>query len=387
MKPMKTNPDDVALVLGGGGARSAYQVGVLRAVARRHPDCHIPILTGVSAGGINAAYLANTQGCFEERVEELNGLWRNLEFEGVFSTEGASLLTHVFRVGARLLFGRGKAPKRPEHRGMLDIRPLRQTLLKGLGSSDGKLAGIESNLASGALKAVALTATRYATGQTTTFFAGSDIHEWERPNRTSEKTKLSVDHILASASLPFIFPSIEIDGMHYGDGGMRLTAPLAPALHLGAERILTISTRFQRSREEASTPQFQGPPTAAQVAGVLFNAIFLDQFDQDVLRLERINRLIANNPQPADTGLREVKALIIRPSCDLGKLANDYEPRLPPVFRYLTRRLGTRQSKSQDFLSTVMFHKGYLAELIAVGEADGEARADEIAAFLAPSRG
>ena len=381
---MQRDPDDIALVLGGGGARSAYQVGVLRSIARRHPHCTLPILTGVSAGGINIAHLANTCGSFEERVDELTELWRALEFEGVFATEGASLVSHLLQVGWRLAFGRGRPPRR---RGMLDTTPLRKTLLQGLKTADGSLGGIRRNLESGALKAVALSTTRYATGQTTTFFSGAQIAEWERPNRTSENTELTVDHVMASAALPLVFPSVNIDGVHYGDGGVRLTAPLAPALHLGAERVLAISTRHSRSRAEAEQLAFEGPPSPAQVAGVLFNAIFLDLLDQDALQLERINRLVAALPPGDRHGLREVGLLVIRPSRDLGKLANDYEPRLPPVFRYLTRRLGTRRSKSQDFLSTVMFHKDYVRRLIEVGEEDGDARADEIAAFLGSCAG
>ncbi|MFT5051858.1 MAG: NTE family protein [Chlamydiales bacterium] len=372
-------PDDIALVLGGGGARSAYQVGVLRSLARHHPECALPILTGVSAGAINAAHLANATGTLTERVDDLTGLWRSLEFEGVFETKGSPLLWQVIQAGWRLTLGRGRAPRRL---GMLDTRPLRETLMRGLGTVDGELPGISKNLAAGVLKAVALTATRYATGQTTTFFAGADIHEWERPQRTSQRCNLTVEHIMASAALPLVFPAVGIDGVYYGDGGVRLTAPLAPALHLGAQRVLAISTRYGRSAEDAGELMFEGPPSPAQVIGVLFNAIFLDLMDQDALQLERINRLLHSMPPAEREGLREVKLLVLRPSSDLAKLANEMEPRLPPMFRYLTRRLGTRQSKSQDFLSTVMFHNDYVHRLIEVGEADGDARADEIAAFL-----
>jgi len=374
-------PDDIALVLGGGGARAAYQVGVLRSLARSHPECALPILTGVSAGAINTAHLANSSGTLLERVEDLERLWRALDFEGVFETKGSPLVWQMIQAGWRLTFGRGRAPRRL---GMLDTRPLRRTLMRGLASADGELPGISKNLAAGVLKAVALTTTQYATGQTTTFFSGADIREWERPQRTSQRCNLSVDHIMASAALPLVFPAVGIDGVYHGDGGVRLTAPLAPALHLGADRVLAISTRFGRTSEDARERMFQGPPSPAQVIGVLFNAIFLDLLDQDALQLERINRLVDSIPPAEREGLREVKLLVLRPSTDLAKLANEMEPRLPPMFRYLTRRLGTRQSKSQDFLSTVMFHKDYVRRLIEVGEADGEARSDEIAAFLSP---
>ena len=380
---MEVTEDDVALVMGGGGARSAYQVGVLRAVAARCPEVAFPILTGVSAGAINTAHLANTPGTMTERVDDLARLWSELEFEKVFETHGAPLAWHLVKAGWRLTFGRGR--KSPKRRGMVDTRPLRETLRTGLRTTDGKLAGVRANLDSGRLKAVALTTTQYSTGQTVTFVDGREIREWERPQRHAVRAELTVDHIMASAALPLFFPSIEVDGVFYGDGGVRLVAPLAPALHLGAQRVFAISTRYQRGAEEAHVPKFDGAPTPAQVVGTLFNAIFLDLLDQDALNLERINTLVRRLPSAERGSLRDVGLFVMRPSRDLGKLANDFEPRLPPAFRYLTRRLGTRQSKSQDFLSTVMFHKDYVRILMEVGEQDGDARAEEIAAFLSGS--
>jgi NTE family protein len=267
---------------------------------------------------------------------------------------------------------------------MVDTEPLRRTMTAALGAGDGQLAGVRENLDRGRLKAVALTTTCYSTGQTVTFYSGRDIVGWERPQRRSVETALRVEHVMASAALPLFFPSIAIDGVHYGDGGIRLVAPLAPALHLGAEKILAISTRYGRTGDEADTPSFEGPPSPAQVMGVLFNAIFLDQLDQDALHMERINQLLETAPLEQREGLRPIELLVVRPSVDLGRLANEFEPQLPGMFRYLTRRLGTKQAKNQDFLSTVMFQHDYVRQLLELGERDGEARADEIADFVRP---
>jgi NTE family protein len=194
---------------------------------------------------------------------------------------------------------------------------------------------------------------------------------------------LTVEHVMASAALPLFFPAVQLTDGWYGDGGIRLTAPLSPVLHLGARRILAISTRYGKSVEEADRPLVQGYPPPAQIIGVLMNAIFLDLMDQDALRLERLNSLLARLKQEDREGLRPVRLLVLRPSVDLGRLAGRYEPRLPRVFRFLTRGLGTRATESPDFLSLILFQPDYLQALIETGESDAEARADEIDAFLA----
>jgi NTE family protein len=190
---------------------------------------------------------------------------------------------------------------------------------------------------------------------------------------------------MASASLPFFFPAVNVDGAWYGDGGIRLTAPLSPAVHLGARHIIAVSTRYGRSREEADRPAVTGYPPPAQVAGVLYNAIFLDQLDADALQLEMINGLLAKLPKAERNGMRHIDLLLLRPSIDLGRLANEYEPELPHAFRFLTRGLGTRETRSNDMLSLVMFQGDYVRRLIALGEADAAARLPEIRRFLSTS--
>lgn len=374
-----------ALVLGGGGARGAYQAGILRAIARRLPGVRFPILVGISAGAVNTIHLAAHRGSLGEAADDLVRLWLRLTPEQVFEVSAFPLLRNLARWARRLLSG-SRRPGREPMRGMADTAPLRRFLEQTLEvAPDGTLPAIGENLARGSLRAVALSATSYTTGRGVTWVEGANIEPWERPQRRSEAARLTVDHVMASTALPVLFPAIRVGNEWYGDGGMRLVAPLAPAIHLGASRILTISTRYARTRAEAATPQTVGYPPPAQVLGVLYNSIFLDLIDEDVLRLERANRLVADLPPHARHGMRIVDILVLRPSRDLGRLAAEFEPQLPAFFRYLTRGLGTQQTESPDILSLVLFQIDYLRRLVELGEADAEAQLDAIAAFLGAS--
>ncbi len=373
-------PRDLGIVMGGGGARAAYQVGFLRFLARRFPELQIPYITGVSAGAINAALLASHHGTFLQAVEELSQLWGNLTVEDVFRVDTRSLATNGIRWLMQLVSGGiGRVPR---VRGLVDTHPLQEYLTEVLHAVHGELTGIQYNLERDRLKAVALTTTSYSTGRSVTWVQGSHISEWERPQRKAHRTVLTVDHVMASSALPLFFPAIQLGDAWYGDGGLRLAAPLSPALHLGARRIIAISTRYDRSAEEAEEHSTLGYPPPAQVAGVLLNSIFLDLLDHDALRLEQLNRLLADLPRDKWEDLEPVRLLTLRPSCDLGNLANEHEARLPRGFRFLTRGLGTKQTRSPDFLSLVLFQPDYLRTLIEVGEADAMAQADKISRFL-----
>ena len=377
--PTQGSPD-LGLVMGGGGARAAYQVGFLRYLARRFPTLQVPIVTGVSAGGINAAHLAQHHGSFQQAVEELVSLWKRLTVEDVFRVDTPSLGWTGLRWVFQLFSGGVGGAVRVQ--GLVDTSPLRAYLSEVMHAVNGELTGINYNLAVGRLKAVALSTSSYTTGQSLTWIQGCDLEDWSRPQRRSRKTVLTVDHVMASAALPLFFPAIRIGEEFYGDGGVRLAAPLSPALHLGAEKILAISTRYDRTAAEARVPEVTGYPPPAQVLGVLLNSVFLDLLDQDALRLERLNHLIDQVPPNGRDGLRRVRLLILRPSMDLGRLANRFEPRLPRTFRFLTRGLGTRQTTSPDLLSLVLFQPDYLQQLLDLGETDAEARADEIDEFI-----
>ena len=371
-----------ALVLGGGGARGAYQAGVVRAIAQHYPGLELPLLTGISAGAINAAFLGAHSGSFATAADELAKIWLSLTPETVYRVDAGTLVRNVIRWGWRLVSGEVGIAKEPT-RGFVDTSPLFQYLAQ-LFAAHGQapISGIDANIKRGRLQAIALSATSYSTGQSVTWVQGRDVQLWQRPQRRSALAQLTVDHVMASAALPLLFPAVHVDGEWFGDGGIRLTAPLSPALHLGAARILTISTRHPRSRAEADVSQIAGYPPPAQVLGVLYNAVFLDVIDQDILRLELINQMLSEVPEPHRNGMRRVEILVLRPSRDLGKMARQFEPRLPTTFRFLTRGLGTRRTTSPDVLSLVMFQRDYLQALVELGERDAESQMDRIDAFL-----
>lgn len=373
--------DSLALMLGGGGARGAYQAGVLRGIAGRYPSLRLPILTGISAGAVNTTFLAAQAAPLPEATQQLVRLWLSLTTEQVYNVRPTSLLGNAVRWGLRLMGG-GRDGVEPT-RGLLDTAPLKQFLERALPhDAGGALPGIQHNIRTGRLDAVALSATSYTTGQSVTWVEGRDVTLWQRPQRRSELASITVDHVMASSSLPMLFPAVRIGTEWYGDGGVRLTAPLSPALHLGATRILTVATRYSRSRAEADRPLTEGYPPPAQVLSVLYNAIFLDLIDEDILRLQRMNRLLDEVAASEREGMRLVEILVLRPSRDLGKLAGEFEPRLPRAFRYLTRGLGTRRTASPDILSLLMFQEDYLRALVELGESDVEAQSDRIDAFL-----
>ncbi len=378
-----SEPRGLALVLSGGGARAAYQVGVLRVLARECPQVVPDILTGVSAGGINAAFLATHQSPFDDKVEQLAQMWAGLHIDHVFRVDLRDLASRTLRWGGRLMAG-GQSLL-PPAKSFVDTDPLREMLTRELHAEGGLLGGIPKSLQDGWLRSFALTASSYTTGQSVTWVqtrADELIPTWERPQRRSEICATRVDHVMASAALPFFFPAIEVDGGWYGDGGIRLTAPLSPAIHLGAKKILAVSTRYASTSKEADRPQIVGYPPPAQVAGVLFNAIFLDQLDGDALQLRQLNQLIDGQTEEKRHGLRHIDLFVVRPSQDLGRLANEYEADLPRAFRFLTRGMGTRETRSNDILSLVMFQPDYVKRLIDMGENDARARLPELKGFL-----
>jgi len=368
-------------VLSGGGARAAYHVGFLRATARLFPNLIIPYVTGVSAGAINAAHLASHHGRFIQAIEELSHLWGHLTVEDVFRTDMRTLAGNVVRWASQLISGGVPSTTRLV-RGMVDTDPLRSYLNDTLHAVGGKLTGVRYNIERGRLKAVAISTSSYTTGQAITWVQGRGIETWERPHRGARETALTVEHVMASTAIPLFFPAVQLDNGWHGDGSVRLTAPLSPAVHLGARRIIAISTRYQRTDEEADSPEVLGYPPPAQVAGAIMNSIFLDMLDNDAVELQRLNTLLFELSPERWHGLRPLKLLVLRPSVDLGRLASDYEPQLPRAFRFLLRGLGTRATNSPDLLSFILFQPDYLRALMEIGERDALARADEIRAFI-----
>ncbi|HEX6902727.1 MAG TPA: patatin-like phospholipase family protein [Thermoanaerobaculia bacterium] len=374
--PPQPPAGDLALVLSGGGARGAYQAGVLRGLARRLPHLRFSIITGVSAGAINAAFMAAHAGSHAEAASELCDLWAGLTVEDIFRVDTGSLARHFTRWATRL--ASGGVANAPAVLGLVDTQPLYGTLQHASATVDGEIIGIERNLERKRLKAFALTALNYTTGQTVTWTQGRGLPSWHQPRHRSVPARISVDHIMASSSLPLFFPAVRLGDHWYGDGGIRLSTPLVPALRFGATRILAISPHYEPGIAEAERPKSPGYPPPATVLGHLMDAIFLDVLDEDVRRMMSINELLEKLPPEARGNLRKVDVRILRPSQNLARLASEYEPRLPAGFRYLVRSLGTRETNTSDFLSMVMFQPDYAHRLIEIGEADAEAWLEEI---------
>ncbi|MEO0740599.1 MAG: patatin-like phospholipase family protein [Bacteroidota bacterium] len=377
-----------ALVLTGGGARGSYQAGVLCYIREHFPDEHFDVKIGVSAGAVNAAHLANYLGPRDEAAVSLADLWREITPDDVFTSLSTwRFLRRVLRDTQQredpVPLDQAGVP-----RGLLNAAPLRRYLARRLrADADGRLGGVFENLRRGNLRALALVTTSYTTGQTITWVEGDQIQGWERPMRRSIRAALTVDHILASTALPMIFPAVRLHHRRlgpgwYGDGGIRLTAPLSPAIHLGADRILAISTRYGRSNVEANEAAIVGYPPPAQVVGLLMNAIFLDVLDQDAATLRRVNDLVRHLTMDQRGQLRPIRLLLLRPSVDLAKLASQYELQLDGVLAHATRGLGSRQTKSPDWLSMLLFDRAYTTRLVDIGYADARAQHDRLARFF-----
>ena len=377
--PRSEPAGELAVMLTGGGARAAYQVGLIRGLARHFPNLRFQIITGVSAGAINAIFLAAHQGSLLEAADALADLWRELECKQVFRPNYTALLP--FRTALKALLP-PRFTGRPH--GLLNAGPLAETLRQAYDTPrrNQPIAGIQRNLDRGDLKAVALLGLDYTTGQSVRWTQGRCDPVFEGPNRRSVQTEITVEHVLASAALPFVFPAVKIDSRWYGDGGIRLAAPLSSAVHLGATRILAMSTGYQRTPDEANTPVLHGYPPAAQIMGQLINAIFLDVIDEDVNRMQRMNDLIGKVDRTQRNGFKPVDLLVLRPSEDLGKLAGAHEKYLPRNLKLLTRAMGTRETESPDFISMLMFVPQYTSVLMEIGESDIASRLDELRAFL-----
>lgn len=378
---------ELALVLTGGGARAAYQVGALRAIADLWRGSRAPfsIFAGVSAGAINVASLAAGADEFHVAVEKLAEVWRNLTPDQVYRTDTPRLLG----IGSRWIkdLSSGGLLGSPRMNFLLDTEPLRLLLGRTL-----PLSRIPQHFRSGALRGVALSATSYSTGMGVTFFDGlREIQPWFRSTRIAVRQRLRLPHVLASSAIPIFFPPAKVLGLYYGDGCVRMPAPLSPAIHLGADRIVAIGVQVPKAVE--LPPELTRAPRReflpmSEIAGVLLNAIFLDALESDLERLERVNRTVAFIP-PEQRGtpaqpLRAVSCLVLRPSQDLGTLAADQYTRFPRMVRYLLKGIGATGETGADLLSYLAFEPEYVNRLMELGYADTLRRRAEVQAFLEP---
>jgi len=378
------NPDhEIAVLLPGGGARAAYQVGVLRGVAHilgRDDRQPFRIVCGTSAGAINAATLAVHADSFRRGVARLLRWWRGVEVGHVYRADLGNVSLHGVRWLASVLIGVGGPTQAAA---MLDHAPLRALLGKDLDFSR-----IAEHLRDGNLSALAINATSYTTGQAVTFFQGSpEIAPWQRTRRRGERAVISTDHLLASTAIPFIFPAGRIGDDFFADGSVRQIAPLSPPLHLGARRILVVAvgqfTGQTPTEHQRRVPTY---PSFAQTAGHALSSIFLDNLGADLERMQRMNHVLSLVPesvQQRHPEIAHIDAMVISPSRDLGAMAVPYAQFLPTGVRYLLHGLGSTEGTGASLLSYLLFDRRYTRTLLELGYRDALARRDEIDAFLA----
>ena len=370
-----------ALVLAGGGARAAYQVGALQAIQEiLGPSPNpFPIICGTSAGAVNAGALAVHADDFQGAVARLLEVWRHFEPHHVYRADFPGVASNSLRWLAGFLFGAFLRNKRTS---LLDNRPLESLLSRRLDFSR-----IAANIESGALDAIAITCSGYTSGQSCSFFqAAEHVEGWKRSQRLGIRTRIGVEHLMASSAIPFLFPAHHLNREYFGDGSMRQIAPVSPALHLGADRVMVIGTA--RTNDEAPA-RTRGDlyPTLAQVAGHVMNSIFLDSLAVDIERLERINRTIScTEPEQLrrmGLTLHHVDVLVLTPSEALDAIAVKHVRSLPASIRFLMRSVGAMRRGGANLASYLLFERGYCNELIELGYRDTLARRDEVAAFLA----
>lgn len=370
----------LAIVMTGGGARAAYQIGVLKAVAELLPHnspSPFSIICGTSAGAINAASLAAKTNHFQHSVRRMYLVWSNFTASHVFKTDTLSIL----KTGANWLMSMMLGSfgfKSPMY--LLDRTPLRKLLEKYIDSSV-----FQASIENGTLHAVSINATGYSSHQSVSFYHGhKSLKNWKRSQRIGISTRITVDHLMASSAIPFLFCPVKLNREYFGDGSIRQTAPISPALHLGADRVLVIGNhQINTKLDRATNPK---PPTLGEIAGHTLNSIFLDSLDADIERLQRINRTITLIDDDAreehGVTLREVEVLVISPSDDIGKMAADHAHELPWSIKMLMRGAGAYSKTDSSFLSYLLFEKGYCNALIKLGYEDAMQEKENILHFL-----
>jgi len=375
------NDPKTALILSGGGARAAYQVGVLKAFADILPKetgNPFPIICGTSAGAINAAALAIYSAQFREAISRLVYVWGNFHVHHVFSASFGGLSKSFSHWMLALMAG-GMGKFNPS--ALLDRSPLEKLLDHYL-----PFERVQDAIDAGRIHALSLTASSYSTGHSVAFFQGHEsIDAWERTRRLGRRTELNIHHLMASSAIPIVFGPEEIDGEFYGDGTMRQTAPLSSALHLGADKILVIGVKHAETQTNANTRYQQ--PSLGEITGNVLDSIFLDNIDMDVERLQRINRTMESipdrhRPDQTDTTLRQVDILSISPSQDLFRIAQKHAALMPLSMRFFLRGLGVSKQRGSNLLSYLLFEKAYCRDLIALGYGDAMARRAEILKFF-----
>lgn len=371
-----------ALVLSGGGARGAYQVGVLNAIAevakKNKIDQPFQIYSGISAGAINASFMAAGADDFALTAQHLSKMWSSLTSDQIFKTDAVSLGKVGLKWMGELSFGSltGTTPGKS----LLETDPLRDLIRHNLNFS-----AIQKQINKGSLYALAITALDYKSSGAITFVQGNkDAPDWKRIRRHSEKSMIQTEHILASSAIPLLFPPTQIGTRYFGDGCIRNQTPLSPSLHLGAKDLFIVGVRMkddtQSDQKEKSTPY---PPSVARVINVLLNSVLLDGVDVDVERLHKVNEFVSRVPNELHERLnfKSVRQVYICPSEDIGAIASTMSSRLPRVIRYLLKGLGPLEDAS-EIISYLLFEPEFCQKLIEVGYSDGMKQVEEIEKFL-----
>ena len=371
------------LVLTGGGARAAYQVGVLKGIAAILPRSvynPFPIICGTSAGAINALSIAGRAGPFRLRTSKLEAIWHNLRASDVYRTNALAVATNVFHIAASLLHS-GYGIGRPIS--LLDNTPLREMLENYV-----KFDYLETAIGNGELEAIAISAMSYASGQSVTFYQGQQsIHPWNRARRRGEKTELTIDHLMASTAIPSLFPAVQIQGGYFGDGAVRQLKPISPALHMGAEQLLIIGVSDNATLANKA-PQLEHSPSIAQIMGHMFNSAFIDAVESDLETLRSINRLASVIPQSLKdnngiTDLNAVEVLSISPSQSIDQIAEEHIHELSRPLKLFLKLIGaTAQGGGISAASYLLFEPGFSRKLIALGLSDALAQEDAIRNFF-----
>ena len=377
--------DSLALLLSGGGSRAAYQVGVLtglRELTAPGTPNPFPIVCGTSAGAINALALATHAGDLHAAVDSMLDVWAGFRSHHVMRTDWPGLLAQAWRWSrTNLLGGSGEMTT-----ALLDNRPLRELLDQHM-----RFGCIEEALQAGLLRAVSVSAFDYHSSQSVYFYQSrSRITPWRRHRRIGVQTRLGLDHLMASAAIPLLFPPVLLNRRWYGDGAVRQQSPLSPALHLGASRVLVIGvTHRVGSGPAAGQPgpviKTPSPPSLAQLGGHLLHSTFIDNLETDLEQLERMNFLASYQPlgmRNTSEGLRHVDVLVISPSEPLDVIAARHRNALPAGLRLFLRGSGATRSSGSDLLSYLLFEAEYCNELIELGRRDALARASDLRNFL-----
>jgi NTE family protein len=377
-----TRVPKTGLIMTGGGARAAYQVGVLRALSELLPrEVRNPfsIICGTSAGAINAAVLAADAGNFRRAVRRLMTVWKNFHVHQVYRADPLGAARNSLHWIFTVLTG-GAFARRPVS--LLDNSPLVELVKRDLDFS-----AIERCIERGDLDAFSVTCSGYTSGQSVTFFQGRpDLQSWKRARRIGIATPITLEHVIASSALPFIFPPMHINREYFGDGSMRQFAPLCPALHRGANRLLVMGVGRQLQERPLERAKNDSHPSLAQIAGHALNSIFLDSLESDLERMQRINRTIEIIPaevlERTAYPLQHVDFRLLSPSVELERIAIHHANELPATIRILLSTVGAMRQSGSNLLSYLLFEKSYCRALIQLGYQDTMARKDDLLTFL-----